>query len=124
MPQNPLQATVAVNTSGQQAPLQITTLGEAKVVSAPALSVLALTAAQVVKTGAGRVGTANVVVAGSAAGGLYDCLTTAQINVTNQICVLPTLSTNAIGVLKLEMPFQTGLVAQPGTGQTISLSYE
>ena len=124
MPQNPLAATIATNPAGAQAPAKINLLGELQVVSAPALSALGLAAAAVVKAGPGRVGTAAVTVAGSAAGGLYDCLTTAQINVTNQICVLPNLATSQIGVLKVDFPFTTGLVAAPGTGQTVSVNYE
>lgn len=124
MPQNPIGATVATNPSGQQTPLKANSVGELLVSSLPPLTILDLTATTLVKTGAGRVGTASVLVGGTGAGGIYDALTTATISVTNQLAVLPALTTNQISSIKIDMPFTNGLVIAPGTGQTIAASYE
>ena len=124
MPQNPLQATVAVNTSGQQAPLSLDSAGAARVTTIPALTVLNLTTAQVVKPGAGRITSASVLVGGTGAGGVYDSLSTASLTAANQLAVLPALTTQQISTFKIDMPFTNGLVIAPGTGQTIAASYE
>jgi hypothetical protein len=124
MPQNPLAATVATNPAGQQAPAKLNTAGELLVSALPALTLLDITAATVVKAGAGRAGTLSVVVGGTGAGGIYDSLTTASLTAANQLAVIPTLTTAQISTLKVDMPFTNGLVVSPGTGQTVAVSYE
>ncbi len=124
MAQNPLAATVTVNPAGQQTPQHADAFGNVRVDQLPALTVLDITAATVVKAGAGRIGTVNMIVPGSANGTVNDCLTTAQINVTNQIAVLTAFATAQIQPIKVDMMFTTGLVVAPGTGQTVAVSYE
>ena len=124
MPQNPLAATIATNPSNQQAPAKLNSVGELLVNSLPALTLLDITAATVVKASPGRVGTCSVIVGGTGAGSINDCLTTAQVNVTNQIAVIPALATSQIGVFKVDMNGLTGIVVAPGTGQTVAISYE
>ena len=124
MPQNPIPANVAVNTSGQSAPLSLDSAGATRVTTISALTILNLTAATVAKAGAGRVTGLSVLVAGTVAGGVYDSLTTASLTAANQLAVLPALTTQQISSFKVDMPFTNGLVIAPGTGQTIAASYE
>jgi len=81
---------------------------------------LNITAATVVKLGAGRVAKVSVVVAGSAAGSVNDCATTGAAASSNEIAPLPTTA----GPIELGFAYSTGLVIVPGTGQTIAVSYQ
>ena len=78
-----------------------------------------ITAATVVKTTSGRVAKVSVLVAGSAAGGVFDTTTTASAAITNQVAVIP----NAVGVYVIDIPCFNGIVVEPGTGQTVMVSY-
>ena len=82
-------------------------------------TMLDITANTVVKTLAGRVVKVAVLVAGSAAGGVYDAKTVAGSSVTNQIAVIP----NTVGVYSIDIPTFNGIVVEPGTGQTVVISY-
>jgi hypothetical protein len=88
------------------------------------MTILNVVAATVVKAAPGRVGKAQIIVAGSAAGGVYDCLTTAQCTVSTQICSLPPVATTQISAIPVDMMAQVGICILPGTGQTVSLSFE
>jgi hypothetical protein len=124
MPQNPNAATVAVNPAGAQAPAHLDAYSNLRINPIPALTVLDITAATVVKAAPGRIGKVHVVVPGSANGSVNDCLTTAQVNVTNQICAIPAFSTAQIAPVSVDWLTSTGIVVVPGTGQTLSVSYE
>lgn len=63
---------------------------------------------------------AVVTVAGSAAGGIYDCTATAAAITANQIAVLP----NSVGPIDVSFPCLTGVFVVPGSGQQVSVSYE
>ena len=76
-----------------------------------------LTAATVVKTSAGRVCTVSVVVAGAAAGHIYDA--TMATSTTNPIYTIPITA----GVYVVNIPTLYGIVVAPGTGQTITVSF-
>lgn len=93
------------------------------VVPGPAAGVggtaLNITTATIVKAAPGTVLNATVVVAGSGAGTINDCLTTGAAAAANQIASLPA----AVGSVQLNFPCLVGIVVVPGTGQTISLSY-
>jgi len=78
---------------------------------------LDITAATLVKSGEGRVAYISVTVAGTTVGHAYDSTSTGATSST--ICVIP----NTIGVFQVNMPFTTGLIVTPGTGQTVSVSY-
>lgn len=78
---------------------------------------LDLTAATLIKSGEGRIAYISVIVAGSAVGKAYDSTNTA--GTSNALCAIP----NTIGVFQVNIPFTTGLVVTPGTGQTVSVSY-
>lgn len=76
---------------------------------------LNITAATVLKVGAGRVVKLVVIVAG-AAGTVNDCATTGAAAAANELCALPAV----VGPIDLNVGFQTGLVVVPGAGQTIA----
>lgn len=90
-----------------------------QLVAAGSLTALNITAASVVKTGAGRVAKVSVLVAGSAAGSVNDAATTGAAAVANQLAVVP----NTVGIYLIDMPITNGLVVTPGTGQTLAVSY-
>lgn len=123
MPQNN-QFLPAVNPSNAGVPLQETAGGNLRVTDTPAQHACGLTATTLVATGPVRVGTAAVLVGGSAVGALHDCLTTADVATTNQIAMLPVLTTAQISSFDVGMVAALGLVVKPGTGQTVSVSYE
>ncbi len=124
MAQNPLAATVAKNPSNQQTPLSTDAAGSLRANAIPGNTALGISANTVVKSAPGRVGTANVVVGGSTAGGIYDCLTTAAIGTTNQIAVLPPLTSAQVSALTINMVAKLGITVIPGTGQTVNVAFE
>jgi hypothetical protein len=77
----------------------------------------AITAANVVKSSAGRIANVVVIVGGSATGMVYDANATGVT--TNPVYVIPTTP----GVYVVNMPLSIGLVVAPGTGQTVTVSY-
>ena len=121
MPQGPLTSNVAVRTVGSNtryAPLQQDTSGNTLTGIGNAAS-LNITASRVVKSTAGRVGKVTVIVAGSTAGSINDSTTTAGANTANTVFVIP----NTVGIYSVDWPCANGIVAVPGTGQTIAVSY-
>lgn len=82
-------------------------------------STLNITAATLIKLGAGRCFTITVVVAGSGVGTINDIGTIGGAAAANQFYTTPT----AVGSLKASWPFFVGLVVVPGTGQTIAVSW-
>lgn len=76
-----------------------------------------LTSSTLVKTGEGRVAYISVIVAGTTVGKAYDSVTTGTT--ANALCAIP----NTIGVFQVNMPFLTGSVVTPGTGQTVTVNY-
>ena len=82
-------------------------------------SALDITTSTVLKPVKGRVCTVNVIVAGSANGGIYDHATVSGTGVANAVAVIP----EAIGTYIFDFPCQVGIVVTPPTGGTISVSY-
>lgn len=76
-----------------------------------------LTAATVVKSTAGRIANISVIVAGSAAGAVYDSASTGVT--TKPLYVIPT----TVGVYVVNLPASFGITIAPGTGQTVSGSF-
>ena len=76
-----------------------------------------LTAATLVKTGAGRVATVSVIVAGSAVGKIYDA--NAATATTNPIDTIPM----TVGPYTLNIAVKYGIVVAPGSGQTVTMGY-
>ena len=96
-----------------QGPFQTTVLTLAQ------KSALDITAATVVKASNGFVVRVSVLVAGSTTGTVNDSATTGGAAVANEIAVIP----NTVGTYAIEFPFANGLTIVPGTGQTVSVSY-
>lgn len=67
-----------------------------------------------------RIVRVQVLVAGSAAGAVYDGNSTSGNTVANQVGVIP----NAVGTYLIDMPCLKGIVVVPGTGQTVAVSYD
>lgn len=76
-----------------------------------------ITAATVVKSSPGRIAEISVIVAGSAAGVVYD--STLTTDTTKPLFVIPT----TIGVYVVNLPASFGVTIAPGTGQTVSGSF-
>jgi hypothetical protein len=76
-----------------------------------------LTAATVVKASGGRIAIISVIVAGSAAGAVYD--SAAIGNTTKPLFVIPT----TVGVTVVNLSASFGITVVPGTGQTVSGSF-
>jgi hypothetical protein len=76
-----------------------------------------LSAATLVKIGAGRMATISILTAGSGNGHIYD--TNAAASTANPIFTIP----NTIGVIFVNMPVSFGIVVAPGTGQVVTISY-
>jgi VCBS repeat-containing protein len=88
----------------------------------PALSTtLNITAATLVKAGAGTVGTVCVVVKGTGNGTLNDCATTGAAAASNAFFALDDTATSAT---VLNFPTSLGIVVTPGAGQTICISWK
>jgi len=78
-----------------------------------------ITAATLVKAGAGRVAKVSVVVAGSGAGSINDAATIGTAAAANEIAVIPA----TVGIINIDFPVSNGIVLTPGTGQTLAISY-
>lgn len=115
-----LRSVVALNSSGAPSTINLDVLGNLRVNTTPANSSLGLTAATVVKATPGRIGKLTVLVAGSAAGAVYDHASTSGVAAGNQIFVIPATA----GVYAIEFPALVGITVVPGTGQTVSISFE
>ena len=70
-----------------------------------------------VSSGQGRLASASVVVAGSADAMIYDS------NLTTSLTQALAVVDNVIGVVVINMPYNSGLVVVPGAGMTIVVSY-
>lgn len=79
----------------------------------------ALTASTQVNVGPARLVSLSVIVAGSAAGGVYNSATTGGAGTGNQICAIP----NTVGVFQIGAELTAGIVVTPGSGQTVAVTY-
>ncbi|CAB5220031.1 hypothetical protein UFOVP231_39 [uncultured Caudovirales phage] len=61
----------------------------------------------------------SVVVAGSAAGTIYNTTDATTVLPANALCVIP----NTVGITKVGQVFGAGLVVVPGTGQSVNVTY-
>ena len=83
-------------------------------------STLDITAATVIKALPGRLYTISVVVAGSAAGAVYDATSTTGNTAADEIAPIP----NTVGVINTNAwPCANGIVVAPGTGQTVAVAW-
>ena len=84
-----------------------------------------VTAAAVLRVGAGTVMRISVITAGTAGAlALNDCATTGAAVIGNQLAGIPFALLTAGNVITLEFPYQTGLVVSTvGTGSVVAISY-
>lgn len=76
-----------------------------------------ITAATVVKIGAGRLVNISVIVAGSADGAIYD---SGALGVTvAPLCVVP----QTLGVTSVNLAVSNGILVVPGSGQTVTVGF-
>jgi hypothetical protein len=81
---------------------------------------LNVTTKTLVKATAGRIAKINVVVAGGTnTGAIYDRASTTGTGATNLVAVIP----DAVGSYIIDFPCANGIVVDPGTGNTVSVSY-
>lgn len=80
-----------------------------------------LTAATVIKAGPGTLYAVSVVVAGSAAGAVYDSTSTSGNSAANQLGAIPTATGNAPYIYNWNC--QHGIVVVPPTGGTVAVSF-
>jgi hypothetical protein len=67
-----------------------------------------------------RIARVQVLVAGSTADTVNDCATASATTVANQVGVIP----NVIGSYLIDMPCYAGICVVPGTGMTVSASFD
>jgi hypothetical protein len=82
-------------------------------------SAVSLSANTAVSSGAGRLVNVIVTVAGTGAGSIFDAASIALAGTTNKIYVIP----NTIGVYTVNIPIFNGIIVEPGTGQTVTVTY-
>lgn len=119
MPQNNFFVARSPNPNSALVPMRVDAQGTLLQSGGGLTSVKNITAATVIKAGAGRICRVSVIVAGSAAGTVNDVLTTGAAAVANQVATIP----NAVANLDIQFPCATGIVVVPGTGQTLAVSF-
>lgn len=124
MPQQPLQANVALNAANKSSPLQMDGSGNLLVGNGSS-NKLNVTAINLVKAGAGRVCKVTVVAAATAGNfAVYDVATTGAAATANAILKY-TASWPAVGtVVSLDFPCLAGIVVDPGTGGQVAVSFD
>lgn len=80
---------------------------------------LGSSAPTLVNTGSGRLVNVYVIAAGSAAGTIHDAASVAAATTGNTLIDTPT----TVGLIQANIPYSSGLVIQPGTGQVINITY-
>jgi len=81
---------------------------------------LNVTTKTLVKATAGRIAKVNVLVAGGTnTGAVYDHATTTGTGAANLVAVIP----DTVGSYVIDFPCANGIVVDPGTGNTVSISY-
>lgn len=78
-----------------------------------------VTTSTAVVTGAGRLVSFSLVVAGTTVGKVHDASAVANAAAANALVAVP----NTIGVYQVGSRFSKGLVVVPGTGQSINVTY-
>jgi hypothetical protein len=73
----------------------------------------------VVYTGAGRLVNVSVTAAGTTVGAIHNCSSVAAATAANKLAVV----NNTVGVIELNLLFNTGLVIVTGTGQQFNVTY-
>lgn len=76
-----------------------------------------ITATTLIKSGAGRIATCSIVVAGNTTGTIYDGASTSAT--TLPLFTIP----DTLGIVTVNLPVLNGIVVTPGTGQTVSIGF-
>ena len=86
-----------------------------------------ITATTLVKSGTGRIVTCTVLASTPTDNGaIYDASSLTQIGAPNRLWTIWAANTAAASTsapIVLNLPFSSGLVIEPGTGMTVSISY-
>lgn len=72
-----------------------------------------------IASGSGRLVNVYVITAGSTAGSINDAASVAAATTGNTLFSVP----NTVGITQVNIPYSSGLVVQPGTGQVINITY-
>lgn len=78
-----------------------------------------VSATTLVVSGRGYVVSCSVAVAGSSNGALYNSSSATGVAAENKLCVID----KAEGIYPIGMVFTNGLVIEPGTGQSLNVTY-
>lgn len=78
-----------------------------------------LTATALIKKGRGRIARVAVTTAGTTVGSVYDAASTSLATTATLLVTIP----NTVGIVDVSMPYESGLVITPGSGQVLSVSY-
>jgi hypothetical protein len=78
-----------------------------------------VTGATLIVSGRGYIVNYSVVVAGSAAGSIYNAASTSSTAAANKLCTTQTTA----NIYPVGQVFSNGLVVEPGTGQSINVTY-
>lgn len=78
-----------------------------------------LTGATFITAGPGRLLSFVVTVAGSATGSIYNTASPTGGTASNTLVAIP----NTVGIYECNLIFNAGLVVEPGTGQSVNVSY-
>lgn len=120
MPQNPGAATIAKNSSNAQVALQTSPVGALRVSGGGASATLNVTAAAVIKSGAGVLNKIIVIAPGSGSGSLTvnDLAATTGGAAANQLFTIGFAALSVGQVITLDVPVVTGIAvtAVPGAG--------
>ena len=88
----------------------------------PTRSTLNISAAQVVQPCSGRISRVSVITSSSSAGAVYDGTATTGNTAANQVLAIP--ASAPVGtVYWLDWPMSAGIVAVPGSGGVLAVSY-
>lgn len=112
------QNLIAKNPLNVQVPLLTDAQGVLQNTAGGVSSQLNVAATTLIKGGAGRVVTVNVLVAG-AVGAIHDVATTGAVGAGNKVAVIPAV----VGTYRFDFPCLAGIVYVPGAAQVASISY-
>jgi len=97
----------------------INNVGQANLRGQGTVTSATVSADTLVLTGKGYLVRVSVIVAGSAAGGVYNTNATASAATANQLIVVP----NTVGILNAGLVFTSGLVIKVGSGMSLNVTY-
>lgn len=84
-------------------------------------TIAAASGSTLIVTGSGRLVNYSITVKGSAAGTIYNAISTTTAAAANAL--VATTATQEVGVVQCGLHFSSGLVVTPGTGQSLNVTY-